>query len=382
MYRRKKILFVITQGLWGGAQRYVFDLARSLPTSYTLTVAIGEANGAQDLQKELTALNIPVVQLRHLKRPISPLHDLLAVRELKQLYTKEQPDIVHLNSSKAGIVGSIAASMLNTSQRPHVIYTAHGWVFDEPIGAWRQALYRFCERTTAQRKDAVIVLSEKDKKTAEQILNIPPKQVVRIPIGIEYTPSPWTKETARIELAKQNVSLSSDTYLVGTIANLFPTKGIDILLNAIAQKQTELPNVQFVIIGDGPERSALEHMKTRLNLSNVHFLGFKKNATDYLPAFDVFVLPSVKEGMPYTILEALVYPLPIVATRVGALPELLLSSHHMLVPPNDADTLGSALVVMHQKHSLVSNINITPQQNNLETMILQTTSLYDSLLTS
>src|SRR3989338_4857857 len=121
--KKLKILYVITQGEWGGAQRYIFDLATNLADDFDVTVAVGEKQGKTDLQKKLgnwetrklkttdnknTEYRIQNIGLKHLKRNISPIHDILAVFELAKLYRNLKPDIVHLNSSKAGILGSLA----------------------------------------------------------------------------------------------------------------------------------------------------------------------------------------------------------------------------------------------------------------------------------
>ena len=116
---KPKLLYVITQGAWGGAQKYVFDLATSLADDFDVTVAIGEPDGVQDLQSRITlrqaqgrqyhVSRIKIMQLKHVVRRISPLHDFLAIFELRQLYKKIKPDIVHLNSSKASIIGSLAS---------------------------------------------------------------------------------------------------------------------------------------------------------------------------------------------------------------------------------------------------------------------------------
>ena len=109
---KPKLLYVITQGQWGGAQKYVYDLSLALREEFEIIVAVGEPNDKPDLQNRLKKANLSYIQLRHLRRAISPWHDLLAIFELRGLYRKLKPSIVHLNSSKAGILGSLAAYKL------------------------------------------------------------------------------------------------------------------------------------------------------------------------------------------------------------------------------------------------------------------------------
>src|SRR3989344_2985002 len=126
-----KILYIITQGEMGGAQRYVYDLATGLdPKQYKVTVAVGNERG--DLEKKLSAAGISTRVLRHLKRAINPWHDLLVLWEIRRLIQAVKPDIVHLNSTKAGFVGSIAAAMAGAR---NVVFTAHGFAFLEPGSA-------------------------------------------------------------------------------------------------------------------------------------------------------------------------------------------------------------------------------------------------------
>ncbi len=375
MEPKPKLLYIITQGTWGGAQRYVFDLAIALKKTHDVTVAIGEQHGAQDLLQALSGQMIPTVQLKHLVRAISPLHDILAIHELKQLIQKETPDIIHLNSSKAGIIGSLAIACLKKTARPHVVYTAHGWVFDEPLHPSIRFAYRSLEAWTARWKDRIITLGTHDHIIAEQRLNIPTTSLITIPLGTNITRSPWTKQQARDILSQEiNIPIGQHDRIIGCIANLYKTKGIDILLDALAQQQSTRSNTHCIIIGDGPERTTLEAKKQLHGLTQVHFLGFKKHATHYLPAFDLFVLPSLKEGLPYTLLEAMDNRLPIVATRVGNIPDLL--ADEMLVAPGDSKSLGHALVSIttHPQSPQYRN------HNSLEGMVQTTSSLYQSLL--
>lgn len=357
---KQKILYVITQGAWGGAQRYIFDLATSLKDTYDITVAVGEPQGPQDLQKALTNEGILVIQLRHLKRAISPPHDTLAIAELKDLYTQISPDIIHLNSSKAGVIGSIPET---TAKR---IYTAHGWVFQEPHGFLRKKFYTLLEKHTAHRKDAIIVLSESEKQAAKSI-GIMEEKLHIIPNGIAK-PTFLTKQEARAAL----VPNAPDTPWIGLIAGLYPSKGISVLLKAIA-REASLKGSTCVIIGDGPQRTILETQKKQLQLGNVHFVGYKEHAAQYMKAFDVLTLPSYKEGLPYTALESIAAGTPFIGTQVGALPELAQNAQEIcLVQPGDSEALAKAIleILARQRQSLL------PDMYALSHMIEATTHVY------
>ncbi len=126
---KQKILYVITQGgPWGGAQKYVLDLAVEAQKYFEVAIAVGEKNGPNDLQKNAIRAGIKIIQLKHLGRSIKPIEDLKSTYELKNLFLSFSPNIIHLNSSKAGILGSIAHQLTN-SNTTRLVYTAHGWVF-------------------------------------------------------------------------------------------------------------------------------------------------------------------------------------------------------------------------------------------------------------
>ncbi len=420
---RKRLLFVITNGVWGGAQRYVFDLATNLADGFEVTVAVGEPDGRKDLQNKVKneKLKVKSVQLKHLVRKIHPIHDILAIFELRKLYKDLKPDIIHLNSSKAGIIGSIASirhperspkgevegslEQRDSSTRPKssvgmtVIYTVHGWVFNEPTRKLGKFLYRWLEKFTAHWKDKIIVLSDRDLNDGIQI-DIDTNKLLKIPLGIE-PPVFLEREIARqfldsclrrndknkilspflvphpLRLAKDGGRAHSSS-LIGTIANLYPSKGLDILIEAVkilslrGQSPKQSPGIAtpfglamtFLIIGEGPEKLRLENLIKKYHLENTIFLiGALDNASQYLKAFDLFVLPSRKEGLPYTLLEALSAQIPIIATDVGGIKELLPDA---IKPENPQILAEKILTGMENKNTQQKNIPIITLTEMLE----------------
>lgn len=374
-----KILFVITQGAWGGAQRYVFDCATSLSQTHDITVAIGAENTSSDLQDQLRAKapGIRLIQLKHLVRPISPLQDLLAIFELKKVYHTLQPDIVHLNSSKAGIVGSLSNFFISASWK--TVYTVHGWVFLEPLNGFTKWLYKMLEKTTARFKNAFIVLSPEEKEIAG-LLNIPSQKISVIPLGIDVLSS-LTKNEARNQLAAMHTNLPLEFQWIGTIAGLYPVKGIDLLIEAISKNKNHMGNTAFVVIGDGPERKNLEKKIQELHVNDIFFLvGKKENASELLPAFEKFILPSKKEGQPYALLEAMSFHLPILATKVGGVPSLLEHYPSAAICEPTSEALSDALVPFLKTNQ---NDQLTfPILPSLASLVKTTEKLYYSLTDS
>lgn len=383
---KRKILYVVTRGSRGGAQRYVADLARAYAAEWDITIAIGEAHVTDDLLSRCSDC-CSSVRLKHLVRRISPLRDIRAVFELRRLYRDLRPDIVHLNSSKAGTVGSLAALCMRG--RPRIVYTAHGWVFHEPLGRARRAWYSAVERITASMKDAVITLGKRDGDAACERLRIPRARVHIIPHGIAAPQNPLSRAEARWRLSSLSGAPPEETGTVwaGTIANYLPTKGLDILLDAVSALSAETKKrMRFFLIGEGPMRAGLADRISQGGLDGtVHLVGSVPRAADLLPAFDVFVLPSRKEGLPYALLEALVAGVPVVATRVGSVPEVLEDGKTgILVPPGDADALALALqhAETHPKElaEQAAQARGTARMHSADEMITATERVYRQLL--
>lgn len=319
------ILYTITQGEAGGAQNYVASLARAAKSqNMAVNVAIGEL-GDNWLGQEIEALGGKIWPQDHLVRPISPLNDLLAIFELAQLYQKIKPNIIHLNSSKAGVLGALAGIVYNAKAKNcKIIYTAHGWVFNEPMSLVKKWLYLTLEKLTAKFKHKIICVSEYDRDVALANKIAPAEKLITIHNGID-TPNVkfLDKIAARQELFGNNHSQSNEV-IIGCIANFYPTKGLNYLIETTKILVEQQQKIKVIIIGDGELRSELEKQIVENNVQSVITLvGKKNNAKKYLPAFDIAVMSSVKEGFPYYLLEAMTSSLPIVATKVGGVPEII-----------------------------------------------------------
>jgi glycosyltransferase involved in cell wall biosynthesis len=361
--QNKTILFVITQSTWGGAQKYVCDLANNLPKQYKIYIAIGEnPYGFKDkLPKSAT-----IIPLKHLKRNISPIHDIMGIFELKYIYKTIKPGTVHLNSTKAGILGSFATALSQKKQKPNTIYTVHGWVFNEQLSNIKKRVYTFLEKISSRYKDTIIVLSKKEHKDAVSI-GIKQKKLITIPLGIEPI-NFFTKKQAR-----EALGLNQQSEIFGTIANFYHTKGLDILLSTIAEHRELFLEKEFVIIGSGPMKQQLRTIIEQYKLYNIKLLGNIPEASLYLKAFDAFVLPSRKEGLPYVILEAMQAQLPIIATHVGGIPEMIKNyKQATIIPPQNKKELKKALLMPIQTFSNTKS----KTTYSLQKMIEETKKLY------
>jgi len=303
---KKKILFLVTQSEFGGAQRFIYTLVTNLK-GCNITVTSGlEGRDKNDVLASLVKQKVNVKCLHYTRRSINPFFDFLGFFEILKLIRKEKPDILFLCSSKIGFLCSLAGRLLNVKK---IIYRIGGWTFNDPWPKWKKNLYFFLERISCKWKDYIINNAVSGKKQAIK-LGIKAKVdnlVIHNGIGdLKFL----SKEKAR-----EFLKLKNSDFIVGSIANFYPAKGLKYLIKAAKL----LKEYKFVIIGDGKQRKELEKIKP----NNVILFGSVKNAYKYLKAFDVFVLSSVKEGFPWVILEAIKAEIPIVATKVGAVPEIL-----------------------------------------------------------
>lgn len=345
---RKRVLFVVTQSEFGGAQRFLFEIITHLDQGkYELFLAAGQSSDRELIAALQGPLNI--FQLSHLRRSISPLHDFLAVRELRKLIKKIAPDILFLNSSKAGFIGALAKTFPSPLSALRVIYRIGGWTFNDPWPPWEKWLWMMLEKFNAPLKDVIIVNNQHDLEQA-QTLGIRPKaSLTLIHNGLDvYKTGFLPREEARLKLfetiAKQHGKIFQVKYIIGTIANFYPPKGLSYLITA-AERFRDNDEVAFVIIGDGEERPLLEKLITEKRLTKKVFLmGRIANARELLPAFDVFVLPSIKEGFPWVILEAMAAKVPVIASEVGAIPEIITDGENGLsVTPRHTEELASKI---------------------------------------
>lgn len=314
---KKKILYVITLAERGGAQKYVLDLAKNLDKGrYEILVACG-GKLSEWLFVNLEKEKIDYYPLKHLKREILPWHDFLGLFELRKLIKLFKPDIVHLNSSKAGVIGSFAAVGM---KRIKIIYTAHGFVFNEPMNFFKKFIYLWTERISGGLKNKIIAISKFDEEVGIKNKIAPKEKFATISTGID----PKAINFLSKDEARKKLNVPSKYKIVGTIANYYATKALHRLIEASKIISGKCNDCKFILIGDGPERKKLEKLIEDNKLTNNFFLGPLDNASAYLKAFDVFILPSVKEGMPYTILEAMLAEVPIVATKVGGIPEMII----------------------------------------------------------
>lgn len=304
-HNRKKVLFLITKGTWGGAQRYVFDLATALPRDrFDVSVGFGLQG---PLALKLKEAGLPTHHIPSLERDVSALLDVRSFREIYRLLRAEKPDVVHLNSSKAAALGALASRLAGIKK---IVFTVHGWPFGEQRNIVAKILLWKISWLTALLSHKIICVSEHDLRHAKRMPFVG-KKAIRIYNGVE--PIPFGSG----DIIRK--AFPSGVKITGTIGELTKNKNQISLIEQARQHS----DVYVAIVGTGEDQPALEQKIKKYGLENrVKLLGFIP-ANDALRGFDTFALPSIKEGLPYVLLEAKQAGLPIVANRVGGVGEIL-----------------------------------------------------------
>lgn len=306
--KMKKILYFITTSTWGGASQYVYDLCKyEIEKGNKVYLAVGSKG---NLSKKVEKLGCKVYIIDSVKRNIDPINDMKSIFAVRKLIKDITPDIVHINSSKAGIIGRIACRNLD----PHikVIFTVHGWAFTDGVSSrLKKSLYRIIEKSVRHFTDLFICVSYYDEKIGKREKVLDSTSNVKVIHNGSVTPS------------EQSINYSVHTPLrLVMIARFSPQKDQETLINAV----TNLPkdSYKLTFVGDGETLQTNKELASKYGLNhNIKFVGFKDDISNELINNDVYILSTHYEGLPISIIEAMSYGLPILATNVGGNSEMV-----------------------------------------------------------
>jgi glycosyltransferase involved in cell wall biosynthesis len=317
-----KIVYVITKAAWGGAGRYVYDLATQIDKNiFDVTVVSGGEGLLNDRLKEK---GIKTIQIPELGRDISLVADLSVLKSLRALFEEISPDVIHLNSSKIGGIGAVAGRLAKV---PKIIFTAHGWAFNENRGFLWKILTLFASWFTLLLAHTTITISYKEESQALAFPFVTPKKVVMAYIGVEKSDFIPHEEARQYIQGVNKKTPAPGAIWIGSIGELHKNKGHIHALEMCKLMKAEGKEFFYFIIGEGEEKRTLEKYIIENKLSdNVALLGHIPDPTSgstLMKAFDIFLLPSTKEGLPYVLLEAALAGRCVVSTRVGGIPEII-----------------------------------------------------------
>lgn len=315
---RPLVLHVITLLELGGAQQNTLYSVAHHDRSRFRAALLAGTGGVLDEE----ALRIPDAEVRllpSLRREISPVADPVALFALARAFRRMGPAIVHTHSSKAGILGRLAARWARV---PRVVHTVHGWSFNDTQPAPVSTFYRSLERVAARATDRIVCVSEKDRETGIALGIGARDRYVLVRSGIDladFAPRPERRAAVRAALG-----VAEGEILVGAVACLKPQKAPLDLVEAAAEARARDPRLRFVLAGDGELRGPVEERARALGLGeSFRLLGWRRDVPDLLAAMDLFVLTSLFEGLPRAVLQAMTAGVPVVATAVGGTPEVV-----------------------------------------------------------
>lgn len=361
----KKLAYVITQSEMGGAQKNILLLCEGLKTYYDITVYSASGGNMIDILREM---DIKHKVIPNMVREISPLNDYKAYKYLKKEFLKEKFDIVHCHSSKAGVLAREAAKKARVN---NITYTAHGFVFNEPMSKLKQTIYKIAERREARFSDNIICVDPKDIIIAKDLGIIPKKELVYIPNGIDF-------EDGNSKMRLQE----NDTFKFGLVANFYETKGHRYLIPAFKEILKNYPKCELILIGEGILKEEMVSLSE--GEVKIKFLGYKKNGEELIKDLNCFTLSSVKEGFPFVILEAIKQKVPIISTDVGAIRDILKDDKYgLIIEKASIEEMKKAMeYVINNYKEAINKSNMAydycKEVYSLENMINLTKNIYEN----
>jgi len=343
---RVKILRVIARLNMGGPALHVAYLTAGLTErGYDTTLVAGSlARGEDSMSFVADQRGVQVVQIDELGREISPLRDLVATLRLARLIRRERPQILHTHTAKAGTVGRVAALLAGSRRPPIIVHTFHGHVLRGYFGPLRSYFFRLLERGLAAGTTALVAVSPEVRDDLVALGVAPSERFVVVRLGIELDERVAPEQNGRAE-SRRYLGIPGDRFAVGWIGRMTAVKRTDDVLVAFKRLREDGVDAVLCMVGDGPDRTQLEQRAHELGvIRDTLFLGYQEHVAPFYSAFDALVLPSSNEGTPVSAIEALAAGRPVVATRVGGVPDVVRDGKDgFLVETGDTAELANRL---------------------------------------
>jgi glycosyltransferase involved in cell wall biosynthesis len=352
-----KVAHVITRFDKGGSAENTFLTVQGLDKEkYDVLLIMGLSLESRMSEKEEAAVaknlseaeksRVRIMTLSSLVRSVDLIQDIKAICAMMSIFKNERLHIVHTHTSKAGFLGRWAAFFAKV---PIIVHTPHGHVFWGYFNRWKTSLFILLERLTARITDRIITLTEQEKKDHLRFSIAPEGKFTVIHSGVDLTK--FTGAGINASGMRKNLGIPENAFVVGTVGRLTAVKGHKYLIEAAAKVVQEKPDAHFAFLGDGELLDEFKKMVYSLDIENhVHFLGWRPDVAEIMATFDIFVLPSLNEGMGKVLVEAMAMGKPIIASHVGGIPDLVHPGENgFLVPPEDAMAIAEAIKVLYSE---------------------------------
>lgn len=341
----KKIRILhITQSV-GGVLRYIQMLLKYMDKEKFENIILCSFEAKPEDYKEFV---IAFEQIE-MKREIS-FSDLKAIKFVRQVIKKYNPDIVYAHSSKGGAVARLADIGLKNK----CVYNPHGWAFNMHCSRQRRKLYIMIERLAARFCDKIICISEFEKQSAveKKICKKDKLQVILNGIDIEgYEKAPHN------QITRTSLMIPENAFVVGMVGRICPQKAPDVFIKAAKKIKEVVPNSFFIIVGDGKKEDIINYARQNGFIDSLLITGWVENPMSYIELFDAAVLLSRWEGFGLVLPEYMLAQKPVVATSVDAIPSIIKNTvNGLLVEPENITQAYEALLKLHQDSLLAEKL--------------------------
>lgn len=373
------VLHIITDSHpFGGAQRNTWLSVNESAPEFQQNIACGKGDEFPALCKKS---NIPFYRIDGLTNSFAPLSDLMAIYHIWKLIREKKFDIVHLHSSKAGILGRIAAKLAGV---PLVIFTIHGVSFDFELRPKGAPILLFLEKFVVRFTDGIISVAKncKDDFVKKGVCSSDKIRVIYSAIEFEPIDNAKGGDEKRAELG-----ISPDEFVIGAVGHFRKAKGYEYLVESAPIVLEKYPDTRFVIVGDGPEKPDIERRIKEANLEDKFVLtGNRNDVPDLLKIMDIFCRPSIHEGLGRALTEAMYAELPPVVTDIWGTREICEEGKTgILVPIRDPEALAGGIIKLRENPNLATRIGKNAREKvrgmfAVETMVRGIEDYYRELM--
>lgn len=382
---RIRVLRVVARLNIGGPAIHVVNLTAHLDRArYESLLVTGTENPGEGTMIDYALAHgvEPVVVPEIVGEASFRRRDMVALRKVYRLIRDFRPHIVHTHTAKAGFVGRVAARLAGV---PVVVHTYHGHVlhgYYSPLKTW---LLRKMEWALAYLSDRLVAVSEHVKQDLVRYGVARAEKIAVVPLGFEL--QPFLEARVWKGHFRRELGLGESARLVGIVGRIFPIKNHRLFLEAAARLARQDPLVHFVVVGDGILRPEMEQFAAEIGIRDrVHFTGWRRDLPRIYADLDVLVISSNNEGTPVSAIEAMAAGVPVVATRVGGLPDVVQEGvTGYLVPPRDPDALAGAIAAVLQDPERAARMGeagraVAQERYSLERLVADMDALYQQLL--
>ena len=363
-------LLLVLEATGGGTRRYITQILSHLDLNRFEPVLFCASKRDPAFLDDIEFIRKRGIKVMifTMEREISPISDLWSILKMTKAIIREEPDIVHTHSSKAGIIGRTAARLAGIAKIAH---TPHVFPFEMGVGKFKRRVYLFLEKIVAKWTTLLIAVSNAERDTALENGLFSAGRTAVNANGID--PELWrVDDSGGQENLRKQAGIPNDVFVVGMVGRFMPQKGHRVLLAAAVILLKRRNDIHFSLVGDGELKNEIRDMIISNKIEkNFHFSEQTDTIKSYYAVFNCLVLPSLWEGCPFTAMEAMVMGVPVIASSVGGTCEIIEDRvSGMLIPPADPGALADAIEKLCEDRRLRESLSEKGRQRILDNFLL------------